>query len=381
MVNMSSMSFCRRSCFCPTGKQQPDNKNNVANKMAAMSTMGQTLPNIAEGGEPTLLYKPTETLANMGLRTTPRSISSTVNDPQHEAELYNMERKRDNREVWWMCTTVEVYNAMKQDGATHHLAAIPGCSYMPRWDKVLLGQSPTLACQQLVYHLTELHTQTQVPTTWILLSFESNHQQMAYRLGHQNVTLFNRSFQVTQLQIPSGNTLRFTADELASQQIWEVTSTTPELNNLVSATTRLSWSNGYVWSYNLAFRSTLVTNTESPLWYALQQAVLYTGAANITSLPGNEGQRILQLLEQVHPTLGNTEGKAINDTIGLHGAKTSERLRGHSRLAEWVMANSDWQQYVEERQQYFSAETTGEEDPMAEEPTGEGQQTLTPQHG
>ena len=206
-----------------------------------------SLTNIAVIKEPTIRMPAKLSLTTIGLTTRAIKLSSVVNATCLAPQAFHDETYNNDMETWWLCTTTELHEAMK-DVATEQIKGINGSTLMPSFDKVILSRSPTQAVTTAFYHYTEGHFTTN-NGQMILSSFTVNKGQQLVRLGNKSINLFNRAYLMPQLQVEAGSTIKFTTDELASTQHWVLESNNDQSIMSRIATT-LSWGNGYLWTYN-----------------------------------------------------------------------------------------------------------------------------------
>ena len=215
-------------------------------------------------------------------------------------------------------------------------------------------QEPNTGCNNSLYHYTEGHFTTN-SGQMILSSFTVNKGQQLVRLGNKSINLFNRAYLMPQLQVEAGSTIKFTTDELASTQYWVLESNNDQSIMSRIATT-LSWSNGYLWTYNYVFPTSLVVDDNSDHWKALLQAVEYAGATCINKLP-QECQRIWTLLTDA------SNYQPLRQ-LQLAGTKAPERLRGNSQVIEWVNNTFTWEEYALGFNEYHNKMSDDEDNMM-----------------
>lgn len=313
-----------------------------------------SLTNIAVIKEPTIRMPAKLSLTTIGLTTRAIKLSSVVNATCLAPQAFHDETYNNDMETWWLCTTTELHEAMK-DVATEQIKGINGSTLMPSFDKVILSRSPTQAVTTAFYHYTEGHFTTN-SGQMILSSFTVNKGQQLVRLGNKSINLFNRAYLMPQLQVEAGSTIKFTTDELASTQHWVL-----ESNNgqgiMSRIATTLSWGNGYLWTYNYVFPTSLVVDDNSDHWKALLQAVEYAGATCINKLPQQECQRIWTLLTDA------SNYQPLRQ-LQLAGTKTPERLRGNSQVIEWVNNTFTWEEYALGFNEYHNKMSDDEDNMM-----------------
>ena len=215
---------------------------------------------------------------------------------------------------------------------------------MPEFDKAIWSTDPGAAITTCVYHATELHLESANRNTWMLTCVVVNKLKQLQRLGNKTVDVFNRGYIRPQLQIQAGNVMRFTVDEQASTQIWEVTSSRDN-TVLHQVTAELSWSNNYMWTYNYVFPTSLISAENDHHFICFLQYLEYSGATELQQLSTEETVRLWELLS----TLQNWRHL---QQISMGGNKTMERLRGNIRVIEWITANTNMEQFVAKYNQY-----------------------------
>ena len=152
------------------------------------------------------------------------------------------------------------------NGGVHHNERPTGSDQRFRWgiSHANMGQDDRVhntACHHrddLVPHYSELHVATNNGNTWILVSWCPNRRQQEFRMGNRTIGFFNRGYQRTQLQLECGNMIRFTTNEEASIQSWELESVTPDMD----IPTTLIWENNVIWSYNMSFSAMEIDGPE-----------------------------------------------------------------------------------------------------------------------
>ena len=147
-----------------------------------------SLTNIAVIKEPTIRMPAKLSLTTIGLTTRAIKLSSVVNATCLAPQAFHDETYNNDMETWWLCTTTELHEAMK-DVATEQIKGINGSTLMPSFDKVILSRSPTQAVTTAFYHYTEGHF-TANNGQMILSSFTVNKGQQLVRLGNKSINLF-----------------------------------------------------------------------------------------------------------------------------------------------------------------------------------------------
>lgn len=219
--------------------------------------------------EPTIPQPVKFQMSHLGLLA--RSIKmSTVNNPDNKGpDEYYEHRANNNQETWWIALPTELFGAICPTEATLP-TTFKGNMFCPRWDKVIFSQSPTLAIFNAFFHATELHVESQQWYNMKLMSFDANTVQMKHRLGNDVVNLFNRGYWIqTQLQLESGRRLNLTTDEMASQQLWDITTVAENGNVLQQVAINTSWQQGFAWMYNQPIPIRQVTDVQHPWYLAL----------------------------------------------------------------------------------------------------------------
>lgn len=305
--------------------------------------------NMAMTGEATTRNPQRIPLSSIGLTTRAVRTSLTQNmQGQQPDEFYNS-MSLQGQQTWWLCLTTEIYDSIRQPTTTN-LVGLRGNTFMPRFDKMILSADPGAAISTLAYHLTELHAETQQPTTWKLLSWTPEVHKLLQRLGAMKINIFNRAYCRPQLQLEAGHSIHFTTVEQASINTWDVVSTGD--NNVLSEVMgQLSWLNNYLWTFNYVFSTTLVNNDiNNDHNIVLLQALEYAGAQVINRLSQDERQRLWTILDS------NQQWSGLKH-IQMGGSKTTERLRGNPKIVEWVNNNVDFVAYINEYNQYRTEAT------------------------
>jgi hypothetical protein len=98
------------------------------------------------------------------------------------------------------------------------------------------------------------------------------------------------------------------------------------------------------------FSTMEIDGPEHHNWRLLQQAIEYSGITILTKMANGEGNRILNMLGEHHPKVDvNTPS-----TLPVHGTKTVERLRGNTRLGEWMSTASNFEDWAPQRNAYHN---------------------------
>ena len=114
------------------------------------------------------------------------------------------QRPHNNQaDVWWLAMPTEMFEAMTP--STGIPTTLKGNCMSPRWDKLILSATPTLAMFTLYFHATKLHLESSSWNKVKLMCLNTNMAQQRKRLGQSTVNLFNRGYNMTsQLQIEKG---------------------------------------------------------------------------------------------------------------------------------------------------------------------------------
>ena len=99
-------------------------KTNIFVEINTMS-----LTNIAVIKEPTIRMPAKLSLTTIGLTTRAIKLSSVVNATCLEPQAFHDETYNNDMETWWLCTTTELHEAMK-DVATEQIKGINGSTLM-----------------------------------------------------------------------------------------------------------------------------------------------------------------------------------------------------------------------------------------------------------
>lgn len=103
--------------------------------------------------------------------------------------------------------------------------------------------------------------------------------------------------------------------------------------------TTLSWSNGFVQSFNIAIPVVQATSVEHPLFKALVAALQNIRTQVMQNLPAQAMERISNLLMNYHPL-------HRGDQLPYFCSKTFGRLCGNASLMAWVNSNMDMAQPI-----------------------------------
>ena len=310
-----------------------------------------SLVNISKEGEPNIPQIPKITMANMGLLSRAVNMSAVINPNNLELEEFNNAMHNAGQDVWWLATTPEVYAAVCGSGQQFP-TSIPGNMYCPRWDKVVMTTSPTLAITTLFHHITELHVETQKSNIAVLMGFRVNTIQQRHRLGNNVVNYFNRGYMAgTQCQIESGHRFNMTVDEAATVLVWNITAEGGgSIYNKIA--TSLSWQQGWLWMYNLPLPTQQITGSQHKWARAIFECLHYSGTGVLNMLPGEAQQAVNNILDSNHPL---QQGVVLQH----YGSKTRERIRGNPTIMEWVNSVTNFQEFVEAYNVYHTTNTDG----------------------
>ena len=92
------------------------------------------------------------------------NMSQVINPNNLNVEEFNNSMHNEGKDVWWFATTAEIFGSLC--GPSNNMpTSLPGNIYCPRWDKLVLTSTPTLALTTLFYHVTEIHVATQERAT------------------------------------------------------------------------------------------------------------------------------------------------------------------------------------------------------------------------
>ena len=315
------------------------------------------LLNIHLEKEPTVPVIPKITMATLGLLTRAVNMSSVVNRDNMEPDAYNNAAYDANKDIWWLALPTELFEAVTPP--TGIPSTLRGNSLSPRWDKLILSATPSMAMCTLFFHSTEMHLESANWQHAKLMSLDINTVQQKKRIGQSTVNLFNRGYNMaSQLQIEAGQQMCLTTDEMSSIQIWDVETTTTGGNIIQSIAQTTSWQQGYIWHYNVPVPIQQVTGPQHGWYPALINALEYTGTQAFNKMPTEVQQHLSQLLENQHPLQQGVQ-------IPYWGAKTPERLRGNMAVLEHININTNVVRYAEEFNTYHGG-TTEEEDQQME---------------
>ena len=245
----------------------------------------------------------------------------------------------EGQDVWWFATTAEIFGSLC--GPSSNMpTSLPGNIYCPRWDKLVLTSTPTMALTTLFYHVTEIHVATKESNKVVLLSFRTNLAQQRKRIGDATVNYFNRGYMAgTQCQIETGHNINMTADEIATIQTGEVEATTGG-NVFHQIATALSWQQGWMWTFNLPIQVQQVVDNQHVWAKAIYLCLEYSGTGIVNTLPAEAQRAINNILETNHPLQQGIQ-------LQHYGSKTRERLRGNPAIMEWVNTTSNFQEFAD----------------------------------
>lgn len=310
------------------------------NKMA-------TLINISGNEEPQPPRSLATTLKDLNIEAT-LIVNSKVVDQQcvgpDELHSSNMDH---NKQGWWLMLTKEEHESLVSTN-TAMIRNIPGSTRMPYFDKVLITPTPQQAATTLYMHLTEGHTATRHPSTWILLHWEQDHSQQALRMANDNMSLFARAYEFPQLQIEANTNLFYTATELSTQVQWMLTPSTEGVNMAELICNGFPWQQGWLWTFNIPMQVQQLPEAgqlSAQQQMALLQALSYSGTQVLQHLPVQQAMKIHNILEKMHSIVN--KGGISTKGLKYEGSKTSDRIRGNIGLATWMKENFDEQHVTE----------------------------------
>lgn len=220
--------------------------------------MSNSLLNIADGHQPTTPAGLPFVYSDLGFNIQLVVSSQQANPDRLAAQQYCEMAINQNKFNWWFCLSEEEFRALQQPGAAtmdyglNVINAVPGSTRMPRFDKMLAQQTPTLSVLTQAFHQSEGHVRTGSPNRAIILSFEECNIQSPFRMGNSAVNTFCRGYQYPQQQVEMDRTLRFNMKEMQSQQIWLCTTVDPN-STLVQQAFQLNWNRDCGWSFNIPF--------------------------------------------------------------------------------------------------------------------------------
>lgn len=261
-------------------------------------------------------------LGSIGLTTRAIKLSSTVNIDGLNAEAFNKKMEDINLEAWWICLPTEIHNSNSAvDPTTGQLMGMQGNILRPTFDKAIWSTDPGAAVTTCVYNTTELHLESKDHTTWYLTCVVVNKLKQLQGIGNNTVNLFNRAFIRPQLQIEAGNVVKFTADEQASTQTWEVTSMRDN-TVLHQVTSELSWDSSYLWSFSYVFPTSLsqhVFYASFGIWWGGCSSTAHPNRNEATL--GYPQHKVLVETDPTHPNrrikvTGQIEGQQENRRVG-----------------------------------------------------------------
>eukprot|EP00435_Cladocopium_sp_Y103_P003048 s1784_g1.t1 len=314
-----------------------------------------TLLNIHVQKEPTVPVIPKITMTTLGLLTRAVNLSQVVNPTNKGPDDYNNEAFDTNKDVCWLALPTESFEAVTP--STGVPPTLQGNSLSPRWDKLILSATPSLAMCTLFFHSTEMHLESANWQHAKLMSLDTNMVQQKKRPGQSTVNLFNRGYNMaSQLQVESGQQMCLTTDEMSSIRIWDVETTATGGNIIQPTSQTTSWQQSYIWHYTVPVPIQQVTGPQHGWYPALVNALEYTGIQACNKMPVETQQHLSQILEGQHPLQQGVQ-------IPYWGSKTPERLRGNMAVLEHINSNTNVARYVEEYNTYHSS-TSGEDQQM-----------------
>jgi hypothetical protein len=316
-----------------------------------------TLLNIHVASAPTVSVIPKITMSNLGLLTRAVNMSQVANPTNMEPEDYNAAAFNNQEDIWWLAMPTEMFEAMTPP--TGIPTTLKGNCLSPRWDKLILSATPTLAMFTLFFHSTELHLESSSWNKVKLMCLDTNLAQQRKRLGQSTVNLLNRGYNMaSQLQIETGQQMRLTEDEIISIQTWDVKTVAQGGNVIQAIAQATSWQQGYVWHYNVPIPIQQVTGPQHGWFAALVNALEYTGFQACSKMPMEIQHHLGQILEGQHPLQQGVQ-------IPYWLSKTPERPRGNINVVlEYIKSSTNFGRFVEEFNNYHGA--TMEEDQQME---------------
>lgn len=241
-------------------------------------------------------------LRDLGLKATIAVNCAISNQTQSEPARFQAEQLQANQQVWWLATTPEIYRAMAdQHGVIDN---IHGSTYMPHWDMMILSTTPGLAMCTLYYHCQ--HISSVDYKTMQLVAIRTNLVQHLHRQGGQHVNDFLRGHLYPQLQIEDHSNMSLILSEKAEQVVYNITAIEADTKIIQAISMKMSWQQGYMWSFNIPLKIKDVATTEDPRFRALLQALEYTGFQVLQHLDQQDAGHIQQLLSTLDPKLQST---------------------------------------------------------------------------
>lgn len=279
----------------------------------------------------------------MGLKATIAVNTAISNPTQSEPDRFQAEQLQANQQVWWLATTPEIYMAMAdQHGVIDN---IHGSTYMPQWDEMILSTTPGLTMRTLYYHCTEQHISSVDYKTMQLVAIRTTSVRHLHRQGGQHVNYFLGGHLYPQPPIEDHSNMSLILSKKAEQVVYNITAIEDDTNITQAISVKMSWQQGYMWSFNIPLEIKDVATTEDPRFRAFLQALEYTGFQVLQHLDQQDAGHIQQLLSTLDPKLQS----AFSVNATCYGQKTLERVRGNASIWNWLRdSKCDFEEWIKE---------------------------------
>ena len=280
----------------------------AANTMAAPPTAVK----VTATGE---YLTPYEDMETTGLRGTNFKWLNGSNN-NWKQEIAN--KVNDGVEFMATAFTWEEYNNL----ANKEIGKVPTTFFggdVREFSHIFFSNSIHDAWCSLAHHLAELHTATSHATKWILLMIPMAASTTGSLTMNMRANTFNRAgcHQVFQLfgQLDLSN------NEVCNSLVLQCDT------NIYKPLEVYTWTNGYMWSFQLPINVKYLNTEDTSMTWAFQQCFQYGG---LTMLANMEPTMCLKLVKY-----------ADNNCITLKtGVKDEDRLRGSNNLVKYILANN-----------------------------------------
>ena len=222
---------------------------------------------------------------------------------------------------------------------------IHGSTYMPQWDEMILSTTPGLTMRTLYYHCTEQHISSVDYKTMQLVAIRTTSVRHLHRQGGQHVNYFLGGHLYPQPPIEDHSNMSLILSKKAEQVVYNITAIEDDTNITQAISVKMSWQQGYMWSFNIPLEIKDVATTEDPRFRAFLQALEYTGFQVLQHLDQQDAGHIQQFLSTLDPKLQS----AFSVNATCYGQKTLERVRGNASIWNWLRdSKCDFEEWIKE---------------------------------
>ena len=199
----------------------------------------------------------------------------------------------------------------------------------PFWEYMIYNTCPFDSLTTLLYLFSERKIASAQLDKLRIIGFQPNTRHMVARLSKNQMSTFNRGYQILHLQHHYNKKWQY--DEFAQQSvhIWEICH-----HNILDIFKRFSRTNGFAWDYNaLTNLSDLQTATDDDTIHAaMTQVMEYLGLQILKYISAEHHNAVLHHLQ--------TSGNA---SVHAHAIKDIKRVRGRQDHHTWCyMQNQEF---------------------------------------